>query len=173
MADYFSPTVVQPSIAASEITPLEHLLLSQIFTAEPDGDAVYFYASEGINDLPVFPVEDVRAALTASDGIESHAAAMVRDEIANLGADDAYLQLDISVSGWEALFQDILRRSTTLKYITVVVSWTCTKMRPDGFGGMAILITPTEIMVRSTDSMIEEMIGIAEYGPTGVERGSG
>jgi hypothetical protein len=37
MADYFSPTVIQPSIPIADITPLERLLLSQIFSAEPDG----------------------------------------------------------------------------------------------------------------------------------------
>jgi len=47
MADYHSPTVVRPSIPASAITGLELALLTAIFEHEPDGDALYFYASEG------------------------------------------------------------------------------------------------------------------------------
>jgi hypothetical protein len=43
-ADYFSPTVIQPTIPVADITPLERLLLSHIFNAEPDGKVLYFYA---------------------------------------------------------------------------------------------------------------------------------
>jgi len=37
MADYFSPTVIQPTIPVTDITPLERLLLSHIFNAEGEG----------------------------------------------------------------------------------------------------------------------------------------
>ena len=47
MADYFSPTVIQPTIPVVDITALERLLLSHIFNAEPDGEGLYFYADEG------------------------------------------------------------------------------------------------------------------------------
>jgi hypothetical protein len=47
MADYFSPTVIQPTIPADDVTPLERLLLTHILGAEPDGDGLYFYAEEG------------------------------------------------------------------------------------------------------------------------------
>ena len=50
MADYFTPTVIQPAIPAADITPLERLLLSHIFHARPDGDALYFCADEGPAD---------------------------------------------------------------------------------------------------------------------------
>jgi hypothetical protein len=36
MADYFSPTVIQPTIPVTDVTPLERLMLSHIFNAEPD-----------------------------------------------------------------------------------------------------------------------------------------
>ena len=42
MADYHSPTVVQPTIPNADMTPLERLLLTRIFEAEPDGDGLYF-----------------------------------------------------------------------------------------------------------------------------------
>jgi len=40
MADYFSPTVIRPTIPAADITALERLLLSHIFNAEPDGEGL-------------------------------------------------------------------------------------------------------------------------------------
>lgn len=173
MADYFSPTVVQPTIPLSAMTPLELLLLQHIFSSEPDGDGIYFYAEQGINDLPNYPIDAVKAALAASDGRPSLSADMVREEIADLGEDAAFLQLDLSVRGWEVIFQDILRRNPTLHHVAVTSAWTCSRMRPDGFGGMAILITADDVQVRSTDQMIDEMIGIADYGPLGVEPGIG
>jgi hypothetical protein len=40
MADYFTPTVIQPTIPLDAITPLARLLLSHIFNAEPDGEGL-------------------------------------------------------------------------------------------------------------------------------------
>lgn len=173
MADYFSSTVIQPTIALSAMTPLERLLLSQIFTSEPDGDGLYFYAEQGVNDMPAFPIEEVRAALEASGDIESIAADIVHEALAEVDDEDSILHLDLAESSWETIFQSIVRRHPTLAYVSAMSAWTCSKMRPDGFGGMAVLITADEIMARSTESMLDEMIGVAEYGPLGVEPGLG
>ena len=44
MADYHSPTVVQPAILNTDMTALERLLLANIFESAPDGDGLYFFA---------------------------------------------------------------------------------------------------------------------------------
>lgn len=173
MADYFSPTVVQPTIPLNAMTPLERLLLSTLFSAEPDGEGLYFYAEQGINEIPVYPIDEVRSAFAASKDMESSAADLVRTELAKLNSDAAYLQLDLTDTSWEAIFQSIVRRTPTLGHVSIVSAWTCSRMRPDGFGGMAVLITADEVMVRSTESMLDEMRGLAEYGPVGVEPGIG
>lgn len=173
MADYFSSTVIQPTIPLSAMTPLERLLLSHIFTCEQDGDGLYFYAEQGANDMPAFPVEEVRAALEASGDADSLAADVVREALADLDAGASILQLDLAESSWETFFQSIVRRHPTLAYVSAMSAWTCSKMRPDGFGGMAVLITADDIMARSTESMLDEMMGVAEYGPVGVEPGLG
>jgi len=51
MADYFTPTVIQPTIPAQDITHLERLLLSRIFSAQSDGEGLYFYAEESPADI--------------------------------------------------------------------------------------------------------------------------
>ncbi|MFA7386860.1 MAG: hypothetical protein WCZ87_04280 [Thiohalobacteraceae bacterium] len=173
MADYFSSTVIQPTIPFSAMTPLERLLLSHIFTCEQDGDGLYFYAEQGANDMPAFPVEEVRAALEASGDADSLAADVVREALADLDAGAAILQLDLAESSWETFFQSIVRRHPTLAYVSAMSAWTCSKMRPNGFGGMAVLITADDIMARSTESMLDEMMGVAEYGQLGVEPGLG
>ncbi len=66
MADYFSPTVVQPTIPNSDMTALERLLLTHIFESEPDGDGLYFFAETSPNNQIELPTETVRAALAAA-----------------------------------------------------------------------------------------------------------
>jgi hypothetical protein len=62
------------------------------------------------------------------------------------------------------MFQDIVRRSNTLRYVTAVSALTCSKMRPDGFGGMAMLITASKIMGKSTSDIIEDFLNEAVPG---------
>jgi hypothetical protein len=44
MADYHSPTVVQPDIPVAAMTPLERRLLCELFEHEGNDQAVYFFA---------------------------------------------------------------------------------------------------------------------------------
>ena len=62
---------------------------------------------------------------------------------------------------WESIFQDIVRRSATLRYVTAVSAFTCSRMRPDGFGGMAVLITPSAVIGKSTNDVIEDFLAEA------------
>jgi hypothetical protein len=66
MADYFSPTVVQPTIPNSDMTALERLLLTHIFESEPDGDGLYFFAETSPNDQIELPIAELRAALASA-----------------------------------------------------------------------------------------------------------
>ena len=54
------------------------------------------------------------------------------------------------------MFQDIVRRSAAINEIVVTTAFTCTKMRPDGFGGSVMLITADAIRYRSTTDILEE-----------------
>jgi hypothetical protein len=46
-------------------------------------------------------------------------------------------------------------------------------MRPDGFGGMAVLITAEAMHAKSTQDILRELLDQAEYGPIGVAPGHG
>ena len=156
MADYFTPTVIQPAIPAADITPLERLLLSHIFYAEPDGDGLYFCSDEGPADMIWLDRSPLEAALAQSIAAAGNtASSVVTGQLAQVPADNVEIQLDFSDRSWESIFQDIVRRSKTLRYVTVVSAFTCSKMRPDGFGGMAVVITPTAVMGKSTSDIIE------------------
>jgi hypothetical protein len=158
MADYHSPTVVQPTIPDRDMTPLERLLLSHILDCELDGDGFYFYSETGPSDGIELPLDELRTALSASDSVPSTAYDYVIERLALAGADDTHIEIDLSGTSWEFILQDIVRRSRTLDHITVVSAFTCTKMRPDGFGGMAVLITADAIKGKSTHDILEDFL---------------
>ena len=112
MADYFSPTVIQPTIPVSDVTPLERLMLSHIFNAEPDDEGLYFYADEGPADMIWLDRDRIEAALAESPAtIDSIAATIVTEQLARVPADNVEIELDLSDAPWESIFQDIVRRS--------------------------------------------------------------
>jgi hypothetical protein len=159
MADYFTHTVIQPTIPNADMTPLERLLLTEILTAEPDGDGLYFFSKTGPANFVVLPTADLKAAFTASAESNSTLRAHIAEAVASLARGSAVdVELDLSRFPWEFIFQDIVRRSATLNYVTAVSSFTCSKMRPDGFGGMAVLITAGAIKGKSTEDIIEDFI---------------
>ena len=160
MPDYLTPTVIQPAIPIADITPLERLLLSHVFNAERQGERLYFYADEGPADRIWLDRARLEAAL-AQIRIDSTAATLVIEHLARIPADNVEIELDFSDRCWEAIFQDIVRRSPSLRYVTAVSAFTCSKMRPDGFGGMAVLITADTVMGKSTSDIVADFLNTA------------
>jgi hypothetical protein len=161
MADYFEQTVVQQTIPDADMTPLERLLLSRIFQSEPDGDGWYFFAEESPSTMILASHAELAAALAASPDTSSAAHIYVVEQLARLEAEDDDIDFDLSGTSWEFFLQDIVKRSKTLRYLTVLSAFTCSKMRPDGFGGMAVLITPDAIVGNSTNDLLEDFLAEA------------
>jgi len=155
MADYYSPTVIQPAIPIADMSPLELLLLTLVFDFELDGDAVYLFAKFGPSDIvTVLRKQLAEAHEVSRSAVGSTASVYIANKLPK-DADDQVEQpddIDIDMTGtsWEFILQDIVRRSTTLKEIVVTTSFTCNRMRPDGFGGAICLITADQIMEKST-----------------------
>jgi hypothetical protein len=173
MADYYTPTVVQPTIPYADMTPLEQLLLTQIFDSEPNDNGLYFFAGASPNEQIAVPIETLRNALAASDGVASETATFVLDQIKNTGEEDSDVEFDLSMTSWEFIFQDIVKRSATVDYVTAVSAFTCTRMRPDGFGGLAILITADAIMGKSTVDILADFLDQVEQGAAAAAPGFG
>jgi hypothetical protein len=167
MADYFEQTVVQQIIPDADMTPLERLLLSRIFDCESDRTGWHFFAWERPSLMIFATRAELEEALASAPDIESAAHLCVTEQLAAVDAEASHIDLDLSETSWEFFFQDIVKRSRTLAYITVVAAFTCTKMRPDGFGGMATLITRDAIIGRSTGDFLRDLI--AEAGLDGDE----
>lgn len=173
MADYFTPTVIQPTIPEADMTALEQLLLMEIFENEPDDDGLYFFAEESPNDQVALPLEAARAALAASEDEANQTAALVRKQMESTGDGDEYIELDLSMISWDWIFQDIVRRSVTLDHVTIVSAFICSKMRPDGFGGMVVVVTADTVMGKSTWDMTADLLDQAEHGALGAAPGFG
>ena len=84
MADYFTEMVVHQTIPESDITPLERLLLSNIFEHEADGEGIYFFSGQGPSDMLWIPRDELETALAASQGVESAALAFVQETLAKV-----------------------------------------------------------------------------------------
>jgi hypothetical protein len=162
MPDYFMPTVIQPVIPGADITPLERLLLSHIFNVERQDEGLYFYADERPATMIWLDRAPLEAALAQSKAhADSAAAAFIIEQLTRVPADDVEIELNVGTLCWEAIFQDIVRRSPALRYVTAVSAFTCSTMRPDGFGGMAVLITADAVMGKSTGDIIEHFLNEA------------
>jgi hypothetical protein len=154
MAHFYTPTVIEPHIPLPSILPLERLFLAQIFEEERHGDRVYYYSGTGANDHIILPADEVRAALC--DALpNSRLAQKLFEEQPDAARGDGNFELDDCGEIWPEILQDIVRRSAELDHLTVTMAFTCTKMRPDGFGGSAMLITAKAIRWESTTTIFE------------------
>lgn len=162
MADYFTPTVIDPVIPISAMLPIERMFLAQVLDEELDGETAYYFREDGANDLISVPAAEVRAALDAATLETSRLARKLIDEQpdAILGEDD--IDLDMCGDLWADVLQDIVRRAPDLDHLTVTMAFTCSKMRPDGFGGLAMLITASTIRSESTHTLFDRFYAEAQ-----------
>lgn len=162
MADYFTPTVIDPVIPLAAMLPIERMFLAQVFTEDLAEETAYYFSEGGANDLISMPAAEVRAALDAATPESSRLAQKLIDEQADaiLGEED--IDLDMCGDLWADVLQDIVRRSHDLDYLTVTMAFTCSKMRPDGFGGLAKLITAQSIRSESTQTLFDRFYSEAQ-----------
>lgn len=162
MADYHTPTVIQQTILDIDMTSLERLLLSNIFETERDGEGWYFFSEQGPADMILAERAALETALAESQvPAENVANTLVKEHLLKLqgaGLDAQLVDLDLSMTSWESILQDIVRRSPTLRYVSAVSSFTCSRMRPDGFGGLVVVISADAILGKSTNDLLEEFI---------------
>jgi len=140
MADYYSQAIFQPSIPKHLLTDEDRRFIEAFsITLEPDSeDKFYLYADEWCCNGYLDSQEP--------DGEEIE---LTEDDLLNL-------------------FQEIIRRSNgELPWISKESAYTCSKMRPDGFGGGAIFITADDIQYSFTGQWLEERISETETGNIG------
>lgn len=156
MADYYSPCVVSPMLPLRELTAAERLILCNVFESETENDELYLFAEIGRNSMIDLELPDIVAALATST--ESSAAAdLLVGAIAGLPDGHTVAEIDLD-DRWIDILQEIVRRSPTLTFIAIETGFNCSKMRPDGFGGSALVITADTIDAMSTSQFIDETL---------------
>lgn len=164
MADYFTPTVVQQQIPAGLISPFEKLLLGAMFEHEEEDGKIYYFADDTPSDFPTLGRAGLEKALAASPQ-KSRLEEFAQRELEMAPSCSADIDLDLTASlygsdAYLVILQDIIRRSKgRLPYLTITAAWTCSRMRPDGFGGHASIITPRAIRYWSTSRYLEAFTG--------------
>ena len=101
MADYTSPTVVQQTLPAADMTPLERLVLCHVFDAEPDGAGLYFFAEVAPSDTFELTVEELRAAFAESAKTPSQLQNRMAECLAKVEDGDTDIEVDLSATSWE------------------------------------------------------------------------
>lgn len=140
MADYMNQSVFQPSIPKHLFNDEDRRIIEAFsITFESDGeDKFYLYADEWCCNGYLDSEEP--------DGEEIE-----------LSEDDLFSR-----------FQEIIRRSNgELPWISKESAYTCSRMRPDGFGGGAVFITADDIQYSFTGQWLEERIRETETGDIG------
>ena len=167
MADYYSPTVIQQTIAEADMTPLERLILTTMFDFDVTEEGLYFHSEQGPSDVINISRGELRGALAASRARESAANILTTAQLGITSDDDdeTEMELDLRATSWEFLLQSIVQRSPTLRYVTVITSYMCSKMLPDGFGGMALFITDEAIKGCSTAEFLADCLAEIASGP--------
>ena len=155
MADYYTPTVIEPMIPLAAILPIERLFLAQVFSEEVDGETAYYCSDDGASDLITLDAKAVRTALEATSAETSSLAKKLLDEHGDAIQGDEEIEIDECGDLWADVLQDIVRRSPDLDHLTVTMAFTCSKMRPDGFGGLAMLITASTIRPESASTLFD------------------
>ena len=82
------------------------------------------------------------------------ASTLAEERAAAIAAEDD-LEIDMCGDLWADILQDIVRRAGTLDHLNATMAFTCSQMRPDGFGGLAMLITAAEIRSASTHTLLD------------------
>ena len=174
MADYVSPTVVTPPIPLACMTPIERFILTTLFQFEPadEGRALYFYAEDGIDDeVSVSRCAFDAIADTYEPGIDRLVMLIdMQMRERSQREDSAPLIAFINELDPLNVLQSIVKRhGDVLPIITIHQAFTCSTMRPDGFGGAATVIHASGIDSLCTTSWALDRIMAIKAHPRLIE----
>jgi hypothetical protein len=85
--------------------------------------------------------------------------------LAPLTTGEEVIEIDLSGMSWEFILHYIVRRLPTLHHVTAVSAFSCSRMRPDGFGGMAVVITADSVRGRSKNDILEDFLSSYDDAP--------
>ncbi|MDE1943706.1 MAG: hypothetical protein KGI47_11265, partial [Betaproteobacteria bacterium] len=100
MADYYTPTVVDPVIPVSSMLPIEIMFLAQVFDEQVENGAAYYSSEDGANDLIFLDPKEVRKALETTEHSSSRLVAKLLNEHADAIQGDKEIEFDMAGDLW-------------------------------------------------------------------------
>lgn len=187
MADYYSQCIVQPSLPTWLVDAADRLALEGLgYTFEKDDEGWYLFAAEGENSTAwginpndwievideVYP-QGVERPAWLWRLVDHLSSAIERDpSLRTMVAADWGLDWTAVPLSAAEIFQALLQKPVNgsdpawdVGEITIEGSFTCSKMRPDGFGGWVEHITASGIRYDSTKEILERWSNENEQGP--------
>jgi hypothetical protein len=145
MSDYATPTVVIPLIPEACMTPVERFILTSIFQHERivEKQSLYIYAQTGIDDEVFVSRAACEAVLDQAEPGTDRLAMLLAHDLRRPSQRHDPKPLVSFINALDPLrvLQGIVRRhADRLPWIIIQQAFTCTRMRPDGFGGMGTVI---------------------------------
>lgn len=143
MANYSTPTVVIPALPVDCIDPVERFILTTVLEHQIWEGALHLFAQEGVDDEAFVSRTALDAVLdTQAPGTHRLAMLLAAQMRETSQADDPQ-PLICFINDLEParVLQGVVRRHPDrLPHVVIQQAFTCSRMRPDGFGGAATLI---------------------------------
>jgi hypothetical protein len=160
MADNYDKSTVEPFFPTQAVSGFERVLMKEYgfnleITKNTDGDTVYFYAPDGLNEeIEDFDTNIVTQFARLDDPIAVDLMRFAKEQDASKLA--AYISSQYS---WELIIQGILNKPECngIKDVCVMGAYTCSKMRPGAFGGWVTRITRDNVQYAGTFSALQDM----------------
>lgn len=159
MANYFTPTVIRPSLPESEVSPLTLFILTAIFEYEKHDGKIRFFSRTGHERTVSLDSDELQRVTKVSEqsenGIERGYTLPVSD-IHERDGDSDLVEIEFDMDFIYLVLRDVVLRSPSIDRIEMISSFTCDRMREDGFGGSAAVITADEIKYFSTHDFLKD-----------------
>jgi len=152
MADYFTQAVFNPTITLEKVE-LELIRRCGAGADGPDEHGKYYVYVE--NGFWPFYTEG---------GEPEELLKLAREVAASAGASTNLEEISGETMVTRMLQRALRRMPPEVKHIEGEASFTCSKMRPDGFGGAWFYITRRRIIVGGTGQELMRLVALAERG---------
>jgi hypothetical protein len=175
MANYYIQTVVHQTIPPACMTPLETAILTQVFQYEEEDDgSLYLFAEESPSSSIVIDQSMIdRGADGFRKAIEDsrERSPELVQAVEKVWTGEADLDVE-ELGGYEPIFLEIIRREKNKiegGCFAIEQSFTCSKMRSDGFGGAMTMVTPEGVQGISTQEWLHKKLQQRDDGGVTVD----
>lgn len=163
MSDYTTPTVVIPLIPEACMTPVERFILTSVFEHARilEKQALYLFAETGIDEEVFVSRAACESAFDAVENGTDRLAMLLAHDLRRPSQrhDPKPLVSFINDLDPSRVLQGIVRRHPErLPWVIIQQAFTCTRMRPDGFGGMGTVIHAGGIEHNCTTSWASQRV---------------